>query len=61
MRYSAIYVDSIGKWGVIDALSDGFVLEFFDSEQDARLAAKFEDYRWNQIRADAFPAAAAAS
>ena len=59
MRYSAIYVDSVSKWGVIDTLSDGFVLEFFDTEQDARLSAKFEEYRWNQVRADAFPAAQA--
>ncbi len=59
MRYSAIYVDSVGKWGVIDTLSDGFVLEFFDTERDARLCAKFEEYRWNQIRADALPAAQA--
>ena len=59
MRYSAIYVDSVGKWAVIDTLSDDFVLEFFDNEQDARLSAKFEEYRWNQIRADARPAAQA--
>ena len=57
MRYSAIYVDSVGQWGVIDALSDGFVLEFFDTEKDARLSAKFEEYRWNQVRADALPVA----
>lgn len=59
MRYSAIYVDSVDKWGVIDTLSDGFVLEFFDTERDARLSATFEEYRWNQVRADAFPTAAA--
>ncbi len=59
MRYSAIYVDSVGQWGVIDTLSDGFVLELFDTEQDARLSAKFEEYRWNQVRADALPAAVA--
>ncbi len=59
MRYSAIYVDSVGKWAVTDTLSDDFVLVFFDTEQDARLSAKFEEYRWNQIRADALPAAAA--
>ncbi len=59
MRYSAIYVDSVDKWGVIDTLSDGFVLEFFDTERDARLSATFEEYRWNRVRADAFPTAAA--
>ena len=59
MRYSAIYVDSVGKWAVIDTLSDDFVLEFFETEQDARLSAKFEEYRWNQIRADALPTAQA--
>lgn len=59
MRYSAIYVDSVGKWGVIDTLSDDFALEFFDAELDARLSAKFEEYRWNQLRADALSTAVA--
>jgi len=58
MRYSALYVDSVGKWAVVDALSDGFVLEFFDTEKDARFSAKFEEYRWDRLRADAVPTAA---
>ncbi len=59
MRYSAIYVDSVDQWAVMDTLSDGFVLEFFDTEQDARISANFEEFRWNQLRTDALPTAQA--
>ena len=52
MRYSTLYVESENKWTVVDTLSDGFALEFFDTERDAHFAAKFEEYRWTQIIAD---------
>ena len=35
MRYTAIYVDSVRKWAVIDTLSDDFALDFFATERDA--------------------------
>ena len=47
MRYSTLYVESVAKWTVVDTLSDGFALEFFDTERDAHFAAKFEEFRWN--------------
>jgi len=49
MRYSTLYVESVDKWTVVDTLSDGFALEFFDTERDAHFAAKFEEFRWTQI------------
>ena len=58
MRYSALYVDSAGKWAVVDTLSGDFALEMFDTERDARIAAKFEEYRWTRLLADDSPAAA---
>ncbi len=58
MRYSALYVDSVGKWAVVDTLSDGFVLEFHESEKQALKAAKFEETRWEKLVANAIPAAA---
>ncbi len=57
MRYTAIYVDSVRKWAVIDTLSDDFVLDFFATERDARVAAGSEENRWSEILADALPAA----
>ena len=57
MRYSALYVDSVGKWAVVDTLSDGFVLEFHESEKQALKAAKFEETRWEKLVANAIPAA----
>ena len=35
MRYSAIFVDSVDKWAVVDTLSDDFVPAFYDSEPEA--------------------------
>ena len=60
MRYSTLYVESEKKWTVIDTLSDGFALEFFDTERDAHFAAKFEEFRWTQI-IDQVPTTAIAS
>ena len=57
MRYSALYVDSVGKWAVVDTLSDGFVLEFHENEKQALKAAKFEETRWDKLVAGAIPAA----
>ncbi len=57
MRYTAIYVDSVRKWAVIDTLSDDFALDFFATERDARLAAELEENRWSEFLADALPAA----
>ncbi len=59
MRYSALYVDSVGKWAVVDTLSDGFVLEFHETEKQALNTAKFEENRWDKLLAGALPAAAA--
>jgi 3-methyladenine DNA glycosylase AlkD len=59
MRYSALYVDSIGKWAVVDTLSDGFILQFHKTEKQALKAAKFEEKRWDTLVAGALPAAAA--
>jgi len=61
MRYSTIYVDSIGKWAVVDTLSDGSVLNFHGSEKEACQAADLEESRWDKLVAGAFPSAAAAS
>ena len=59
MRYSAIFVDSVDKWAVVDTLSDDFVPAFYDNERDAENAAKSEDNRWNRLVAGAvLPAAA---
>ena len=57
MRYTVIYVDSVRKWAVIDTLSDDFVLDFFATERDARVAAGSEETRWSEILADTLPAA----
>lgn len=57
MRYTAIYVDSVRKWAVIDTLSDDFALDFFDTERDARVAAGLEENRWSELLADTLPAA----
>ncbi len=53
MRYSAIYVDSVDKWAVVDTLSDDFVPVFYDSERDAENAAKSEENRWTRLVAGA--------
>jgi len=58
MRFSAIYVDSMRKWAVIDTLSDNFQLEVFDNEGDARLAARSEEARWAELFGDEIPATA---
>lgn len=52
MRYTTLYADSVGKWAVIDTLSDGSALEFFSTERDAHIAAGFEEFRWSQIKDD---------
>ncbi len=57
MRFSAIYVDSMRKWAVIDTLSDNFELALFDSERDARGAACSEENRWAELFGDEVPAA----
>ncbi len=57
MRYTAMYVDSVRKWAVIDTLADDFVLDFFATERDARVAAGAEENRWSEILADTLPAA----
>ena len=57
MRYTPIYVDSVRKWAVIDTLSDDFVIDFFATERDARLAAGSEENRWSEVLAEALPAA----
>jgi hypothetical protein len=56
MRFSAIYVDSMRKWAVIDTLSDNFELAVFDSERDARRAARREETRWAELFGDELPA-----
>jgi hypothetical protein len=56
MRFSAIYVDSMRKWAVIDTLSDNFELALFDSERDARSAARSEESRWAELFGDEVPA-----
>ena len=55
MRYAAIFVDSVSQWAVMDTLSDGFVPAFFETEKEARKAAKREESRWDELMADAFP------
>ena len=52
MRFSAIYVDSMRKWAVIDTLSDNFQLAVYDCEGDARLAAGNEEARWAELFGD---------
>ncbi len=52
MRFSAIYVDSMGKWAVIDTMSDNFALATFDDEKDAQRAAKAEDDHWAELFAE---------
>ncbi len=59
MRYSAIFVDSVGKWAVVDTLSDDFVPSFYDSERDAENAARSEENRWTRLVASAVVPAAA--
>ncbi len=59
MRYSAIFIDSVEKWAVVDTLSDDFVPAFYDSERDAKNAAESEEKRWTRLVAGAvLPAAA---
>ncbi len=55
MRYAAIFVDSVSQWAVMDSLSDGFVPAFFETEEEARKAAKREENRWGELMADALP------
>ncbi len=57
MRYTVIYVDSVREWAVIDTLADDFVLDFFATERDARVAAGSEENLWSEILADTLPAA----
>jgi hypothetical protein len=52
MRFSAIYVDSMRKWAVIDTLSDNFELEVFENERDARHAARSEEAHWADLFGD---------
>lgn len=52
MRFSAIYVDSMRKWAVIDTLSDNFQLAVYDREGDARRAARSEEARWAELFGD---------
>ena len=58
MRFSAIYVDSMRKWAVIDTLSDNFQLAVYDREDDARRAARSEETRWAELFGDEAPAIA---
>ena len=58
MRYSAIFVDSVDKWAVVDTLSDDFVPAFYDSEQDAEKGARSEENRWTRLVAGAVVPAA---
>jgi hypothetical protein len=58
MRFTAIYVDSMKKWAVIDTLSDNFQLAVYDSESAARLAAGREENRWAELFADEATASA---
>ena len=50
-------MDDGRKWAVVDTLSDGFVLEFHETEKQALKAAKFEETRWDKLVAGAIPAA----
>jgi 3-methyladenine DNA glycosylase AlkD len=59
MRYSALYVETVHKWAVVDALSGDFALELFDTEKAAQLAAKTEENRWNILLNSTQPARAA--
>ena len=52
MRFTAIYVDSMKKWAVIDTLSDNFQLAVYDNEASARRAATREENRWAHLFAD---------
>ena len=49
MRYSALYVETVDKWAVVDAMSGDFALELFDTEEAARLAAETEESRWKTL------------
>ena len=56
MRYSSLYVETVEKWAVVDALSGDFALEFFDSEEAAQQTASTEENRWNLLVNSAYPA-----
>lgn len=58
MRFSAIYVDSMRKWAVIDTLSDNFELDVYESETDAKRAASNEEARWADLFGDELSATA---
>ncbi|MBI1985572.1 MAG: hypothetical protein HYZ04_02915 [Rhodospirillales bacterium] len=58
MRFSAIYVDSMRKWAVIDTLSDNFQLDVYEREVDARRAARNEETRWAELFGDEIAATA---
>jgi hypothetical protein len=58
MRFSAIYVDSMRKWAVIDTLSDNFQLDVYEREVDARHAARREEARWAELFGDEIAATA---
>ncbi|NQV85106.1 MAG: hypothetical protein HQ494_14945 [Rhodospirillales bacterium] len=55
MRYSALYVETVDKWAVVDALSGDFALEFFDTEQAAQQTAHTEENRWTLLINSAYP------
>ena len=59
MRYSALYVETVGKWAVMDGLSGDFALEFFDSEQTAQQVARTEENRWTLLLNSTQPVLAA--
>jgi len=59
MRYSVIYVETVDKWAVVDALSGDFALELFDTEEAAAMAAKTEESRWKILLDSTRPTRAA--
>lgn len=52
MRFSAIYVDSMRKWAVIDTLSDNFAVAMFDDRRAAQSAAEAEEDHWAELFAE---------
>jgi hypothetical protein len=59
MRYSALYVETVHKWAIVDTLSGDFALEFFDTEQAAQRTAETVENRWVILLDGADPSHAA--
>ncbi len=54
MRFSAVYVDDIRQWGLVDWLVSDNPFEYFRTEWEALQRARHEEWRW-QTRQTPYP------